>query len=358
MSDARALAGALARAAEGMPPTVVMEVCGTHTQSVARYGLRQLLPPGLSLISGPGCPVCVTDDADIARALWLARTPGVTLLSFGDMLRVPLSGGRDSLLRAKEQGADVRLATSPMDALRVAQEEPSRQVVWFAVGFETTAPLTAALLRRARVEGVRNVSVLCAHKTMPAALRALLRGNSRVQALLCPGHVAAITGVDAFRFVPEELGLPAAVSGFGPEEILLALTDITRMRAGGEVALRNDYPAAVTAAGNQAALALLEEVMRPCDARWRGLGSIPGSGLTLHEPYADWDAARRFDLSAVPEVSPEAPTGCCCAEILRGERAPTDCPLFGRACTPERPAGPCMVSAEGACAAAYQYGGI
>ena len=355
MADARALAEALGRAAANMPPTTVMEVCGTHTQSVARYALRQLLPPNLRLISGPGCPVCVTDDGDIARALWLTRQPGVTLLSFGDMLRVPVSGG-DSLLRARERGADVRLATSPMDALRVARAEPGHQIVWLAVGFETTAPLTAALLARARADDVRNLTVLCAHKTMPSALLALLRGNRRVQALLCPGHVAAITGAEAFRFVPNALYLPAVVAGFTPTNILAALLEIVRMRVAGVAELRNAYPSAVTARGNRTAQALLAEVFAPCSARWRGLGVIDDSGLALRPAFADFDALARF---APPLPAPAAPgTACRCADILRGECRPAECPLFGKACTPDGPAGPCMVSAEGACASAYLYGGL
>ncbi len=356
MADARALAEALCRVET--PPTTVMEVCGTHTQSVARYALRQLLPERMTLVSGPGCPVCVTDDAEIERALHLARQPGVTLFSFGDMLRVPLSGGRDSLLRAREQGADVRLATSPMDALRAALVEPNRQIVWFAVGFETTAPLTAALVRRARELDAPNLTVLCAHKTMPSALRALLGDTNRVQALLCPGHVAVVTGAEAFRFVPDELGLPAAVSGFAPAEILTALLDIARMRADGKAALHNDYPSAVSARGNRTALALMDEVLAPCDARWRGLGRIPGSGLALRPEYAAFDALARFDLPDQAEQTADSARGCRCAEILRGECRPTDCPLFGKACTPDCPSGPCMVSSEGACAAAYQYGGV
>lgn len=357
MDSVGALTEALRREAERMPSTTVMEVCGTHTQSVARYALRQLLPPNLRLISGPGCPVCVTDDGDVAAALRLARQPGVTLLSFGDMLRVPLAGG-DSLLRARERGADVRLATSPMDALRVAREEPARQVVWFAVGFETTAPLTAALLRRARAENAPNLTVLCAHKTMPQALRTLLQGSRHVQALLCPGHVAAITGAEAFRFVPGELGLPAAVSGFSPQEILSALLSLAHMRVSGKAELCNAYPAAVSGRGNQTAQELLAEVFVPCEARWRGLGSIAESGLTLNDAYAGFDARLRFGLPREPASPSREPAGCRCAAILRGECGPSDCPLFGRGCTPERPAGPCMVSAEGACAAAYEYGGL
>ena len=345
----------LLHALRGMdiPPTTVMEVCGTHTNAIARFGLRQLLPPGMRLISGPGCPVCVTDGTDLAAALFLAHMPGVAVYSFGDMLRVPAAG--DSLLRARELGADVRIATSPMDALEAALSETDKEIVWLGVGFETTAPMTAALLLRAREAGVGNLSVLCAHKTMPAALRSLLRDNQRVDALLCPGHVAAITGAEDFRFVPEELRMPAVVAGFEPEEIALALLQIARMRQRGQVELANCYPAAVSAEGTPAAKALLEMVFEPVSARWRGLGEIAGSGLGLRREFAGFDARRRFDL---PEFPPgEDAAGCRCADLLRGEAEPRQCPLFGRGCTPDRPAGPCMVSAEGACAAVYRYGG-
>ncbi len=308
----------------------------------------------MRLISGPGCPVCVTDSAVLVSALALARTPGVTLYSFGDMLRVPVAGG-DRLLRARALGADVRVALSPMDALEAALREPRRQIVWLAVGFETTAPLTAAMLQSARESGVSNLTALCAHKTMPAALTALLKGNPRVQALLCPGHVAVITGAEAFRFVPDALGLPGAVSGFEPRDMLAALLALARMRASGRAELVNCYPSVVTARGNAGAQALMAEVFAPCAARWRGLGEIAESGLALAGAYRAFDARGRFDL---PEArSAPEPSGCRCAAILRGECAPADCPLFGSGCTPENPTGPCMVSSEGACAAAYRYGG-
>lgn len=337
-----------------IPPTTVMEVCGTHTNAIARYGLRELLPPGMRLISGPGCPVCVTDGTDLFAALFLARTPGVVVYSFGDMLRIPVAG--DSLLHARELGADVRIATSPMDALKAALSEPDKQIVWLGVGFETTAPMTAALLMRAREADVHNISVLCAHKAMPAALLSLLQNNRRVDALLCPGHVSTIIGAEGFRFVPEVLHMPAVVAGFEPHEVLAALLQIARMRERGEAGLENCYPAAVTAGGNPAAGMLLETVFELASARWRGLGEIEGSGFRLRGEFAEFDARKRFEL---PEPSPAQDTrGCRCADLLRGEAQPHECPLFGRTCTPEHPAGPCMVSSEGACAATYQYGGI
>lgn len=354
------LTRALHRACKSMPATTVMEVCGTHTHSIARSGLRRLLPSNLRLISGPGCPVCVTPETDINAALALVRMQDTIVASFGDMLRVPVpaDNGFDSLYHQKGLGRCVRIAMSPLDALKYAQQNPDREVVWFAVGFETTAPHTAALILRAEAEKISNLSVLCSHKTMPAALDALLRSNKSVDALLCPGHVAALTGADAFRFVPESLGIPGVVSGFEPSEILLALTMAASMRQRGEAALKNAYPAAVRPEGNQSALSLINKVFVPCDAEWRGLGVIRNSGLAISDRYRAFDTRVRFGIQADSfERKPPGKHACRCANILRGELSPSDCPLFGKACTPEHPFGPCMVSSEGACSAAYLYGG-
>lgn len=352
------LAKRLAKAWAGLPPTVVMEVCGTHTHSVARHGLRQLLPENLRLVSGPGCPVCVTADEDIRLALRLARQPGTAVFSFGDMLRVPVPGANgeaDSLLRARELGSDVRIALSPMDALSYAKDHPEKRVVWFGVGFETTAPHTAATVLRARATGLDNFFVLSAHKTMPAALIALLSGTNAVGALLCPGHVAVITGANAFGFVPERLGLPGVIAGFEPGEIVSALEAAARLRQAGRPGLANLYPSAVTDEGNRTAQSLMREVFVPSPARWRGLGTIDGSGLALREEFAAFDAAKRLDLPSEPAA--EGPPGACrCAHVLRGAADPRACPLFAKTCTPDRPVGPCMVSGEGACSAEYLYG--
>ncbi len=348
------LTAALWRACEGLPHTRVMEVCGTHTHAVAKSGLKALLPDNVSLLSGPGCPVCVTSGTEIACALALAQKENVTLFSFGDMLRVPVQGG-DSLLCARERGSDVRIAVSPMDALRFARENRARTVVWFGVGFETSAPHTAALILRATEEGLDNLCVLSAHKTMPAALMKLLYGTTRVHALLCPGHVAAIVGAEVFSFVPERLGLPAAVAGFEPAEILAALVALLRLRRHGEAALQNLYPSAVREQGNPVAQALVQRVFEPGDATWRGLGRIEGSALAIRAQYAAFDAQRRFEP---PDTAEEAESPFCrCPDILRGEAEPEDCALFGGGCDPAHPQGPCMVSSEGACAAAYRYGG-
>lgn len=334
-------------------PLTIMEVCGTHTMSIARYGLRSLLPQGVRLVSGPGCPVCVTDAGLLSAALALARCPDVTLVTFGDMLRVPAAG--QSLLSLREQGCDVRIALSPLDALELAQKERERQVVFLGVGFETTAPLTASTVERAKDLGLTNFSVLSGHKTMPQALRALLGQGCGVGGLLCPGHVAAITGSDSFSFLGGELGIAAAVAGFTPVEILLAVAAIVEMAEAGESNVKNCYPRAVRPEGNPWARQVMERVFRPCDAIWRGLGLIAGSGLALREEYARFDAARRF--AAIIERAPiyQDHPGCCCGQVLKGELEPEKCPLFGSACTPAAPCGACMVSSEGSCAAAYKY---
>ncbi|MBQ6842801.1 MAG: hydrogenase formation protein HypD [Firmicutes bacterium] len=347
---AELLAVIRAEATRLLQPLTVMEVCGTHTMSIARYGLKQLLPPQVQLISGPGCPVCVTPADTIAAACHIASLPGVLLTGFGDMMRVP--AGSEKLLDAPAD--KVQVVLSPLDALRIAEEQPQLQVVFFAVGFETTAPLTAVAVQEALRRDIRNFSVLNAHKTMPQALRALLPG-SRATALLCPGHVAAITGADSFSFVADELGFPSVVAGFEPVEILQALLLLVRQQLGGKAQLQNAYAKVVRPAGNPVALQLLDEVFSPCTAAWRGLGEIAGSGLAFSEKYQQFDALARF---AVPPQQVAEPKGCRCANILRGELSPQDCPLFGKVCLPQQPVGPCMVSEEGACAAAWRYGGV
>lgn len=352
MSELEILTEKIRKAGEHLPPTTIMEVCGTHTHAIRRYGIRQLLPEQVRLVSGPGCPVCVTDSADIALALALAKMPNVTFFCFGDMLRVPC--GNESLVSLRARGADVRFCVSPLDALDFARENPSREIVWYGVGFETTTPHTAALLEAAIALNTYNLSILSAHKTMPNALVALLGGQTRVDALLCPGHVAAVTGADAFLFLPERFHLPAAIAGFEPEELLLAILALLNMRKSGKPSLVNAYPRVVIRTGNATARTLVETYFEPYDARWRGLGEIPQSGLALKPAFAAWDAKIRF--SPAPGEVPDA-GGCRCGEVLRGLLEPNDCPLFGRACTPERPLGACMVSSEGACAAYYQYEG-
>lgn len=330
----------------------IMEVCGTHTASIHRFGLKKLLPPNLRLVSGPGCPVCVTPTPVLARALTLARQRDVVVASFGDMLRVPL--GRDSLLQAKDEGAQVRLVTSPLDALELARQQPRQDVVFVGVGFETTAPLTAVTLQIAAEQGIANFYVLSAHRTMPQAIRALLSGESGIDALLCPGHVAAVTGAEYFDFIAQELAKPAAVAGFEPLDLVEAILALVCQLAAGECRLDNCYSRAVRGQASLHAMQALRDVYEPVDAEWRGLGLIAGSGLALNTRYAAWDAEQRFDLDW-PQVSDNP--ACCCGQVLTAQIEPTACPLFGRTCLPQTPQGACMVSAEGNCAAVYRYQG-
>ena len=334
----------------------IMEVCGTHTMSVARFGLKSLLPPNVRLVSGPGCPVCVTDQGDIDAFLALGNLPDTVLATFGDMVRVP--GSFTSLERQRAEGADVRVVYAPLDAVEIAKQNPGKQVVFFGVGFETTMPATALAIRVAAQESLRNFTVFCVHKTMPAALKALLAsGEVRVSGLLLPGHVTTIIGAEAYNFIPESFSIPCAVTGFEPLDILLGVESILRQLLGGAASVDNAYTRAVKAPANPLAQRLLDEVFQAADAVWRGLGIIPGSGVKIRETYALFDAAVRF-RETIAAVPPARPTGCRCGEVLRGVLAPQDCHLFGKACTPSQSLGPCMVSSEGACAAAYRYGNI
>ncbi|MCK9377247.1 MAG: hydrogenase formation protein HypD [Syntrophobacterales bacterium] len=345
------LARRLAALAAG--PATIMEVCGTHTMAVARFGLKSLLPPGVQLISGPGCPVCVTDQIDLDAFLALGQEPDTVLVSFGDMLRVP--GTRTSLEGLRAQGADVRVVYSPLDAVELARQTPAKQVVFFGVGFETTMPATALAIKTAAGYGLENFSVWCVHKTMPAALQALLAsGEVRVSGLLCPGHVTTIIGAEAYDFIPAQFGLPCAVTGFEPVDVLLGVESILRQIKVGKPTVDNVYTRAVQVPANPRARDLLAEVFVPDDAPWRGLGVIPGSGVRIRETYARFDARARFPR-VWEHLTPPPPSACRCGEVLRGVLRPLGCPLFAQACTPAQPLGPCMVSSEGACAAAYRY---
>ena len=338
-----------------LPPlrAKLMEVCGTHTMSIARAGIKSLLPEGVELLSGPGCPVCVTPAAVIDRVLELSGEPGLIIASYGDMLRVPGSRPGDSLQRRRALGARVELVYSPVDAVELAQRNPDKEIVFLGVGFETTAPGTAAAVLTARERGVKNFSVWSMLKTVEPALRALLKQEDfAVQGFLCPGHVATVIGAEAFRFLPEEYGLPAVVGGFEPEEILHALYLILRQLAEGEPKLENAYPRAVRAEGNPLAQRVIAQCFAPRRELWRGLGMIEASGLGWREEFAAWDAEKKFGVEP-PEA--EAPTPCRCGDVICGRCRPADCPMFGKRCTPEDPVGPCMVSSEGACAASYKY---
>ena len=341
-------------------PFQVMEFCGGHTHAIMRYGLRQMLAPRIRMRSGPGCPVCVTADSDIDRAIALSACPGVTLLTFGDMIRVP--GSRGSLQQARAAGADVRVVYSALDGLQLAQENPGRVFVMLGIGFETTAPTLAATLLQAAERGLPNYCVYSLHKLTPPAMRAILdAGLVGVDAVLGPGHVTAIIGWEAWRFLPEEYGIPCAVSGFEPLDILQAVYLLDQAMRDRSPRVANAYTRGATAEGNRVAQALMSQVFEVVPARWRGLGEIPGSGLRIRDTLAAYDAERRFDLPlpSPSRRSQRGPSGggCRCGDVLRGVVEPPECPLFGAACTPARPVGPCMVSEEGSCAAHYRYGG-
>ncbi len=341
--------GLAARLAE---PITLMEFCGSHTHAIMHFGIRQLLPENVRLLSGPGCPVCVTAQADVDRAIALASLPGVLLASFGDMLRVP--GTHHSLQQAAAEGAAVQVVYSPLDAVTLAEQHPDREVVFLGVGFETTAPGVAAAVTWAQARGVGNFSVLSLHKLTPPAMRAILEaGEVRLHGIIGPGHVSAVIGSEAWAFLPREYGLPVAVAGFEMVDILLAVRELVRMVVTGRAEVVNAYPRAVRRRGNAAAQAMMQRVFAVSAAEWRGFGVLPHSGLALRAAFRPWDAATRFEI---PPVASREPPGCRCGEVLRGVLTPAECPLFGRVCTPETPYGPCMVSAEGACAAWYAYG--
>ena len=334
----------------------LMEVCGTHTMAIARSGLKTLLPGNIRLLSGPGCPVCVTPAEVIDGVLELAMEKNVILTTYGDMLRVPGSNPGDSLLRRRALGARVEIVYSPVDAVTLAKENPGREVVFLGVGFETTAPGTAVAVQMAREQGVENFSLLSMLKTVEPALRALIAMEGfQVDGFLCPGHVASIIGEGGFRFLPEEYGLPGVIAGFAPEEILLAVYRLAKQLTEGQARLENAYPRAVRPEGNPLARSMLENCFEPRRDLWRGLGSIDNSGLALRPELAAFDAEKKFGLTAAPAAKP---TACRCGDVICGRLGPEECPLFGRRCTPEAPVGPCMVSSEGACAAAYKYRGI
>ncbi len=330
------------------PKLRIMEVCGTHTHEIFRLGIRSLLPDTIELVSGPGCPVCVTPVGFVDEAVMLALEKGAVVCTFGDLIRVP--GTKMSLAGARAEGARIRIVYAPDDAVEYAAAHPEEQVVFLAVGFETTTPAAALAVRRARDEKIENFSILTANKTMPNAYLAL-RGSA--DAFLYPGHVNAITGETECRRLAEESGISGVIAGFTAKELLTALAVIIEKSKTGEPFFVNCYPRVVRPEGNPAGLSLIREVMEPCDSEWRGLGIIPMSGLRLREEYRGYDARVRF---ALPKIEGRPNPACRCGEVLQGKCRPSDCRVFGKGCTPEHPVGACMVSSEGACAAYYQYG--
>jgi hydrogenase expression/formation protein HypD len=358
MAQTRLLAEQLA--AEVRQPWTLMEVCGGQTHAILRWGLDQLLPPSLRLIHGPGCPVCVTPAASIDQALALARRPEVILCSYGDMLRVPGSDPGGDLLAVRAGGGDVRLLTSPLQALELARQQPHRQVVFLAVGFETTAPATALLARQALALGLSNLSLLVAHvRVVPAMEAILVDPANRVQGFLAAGHVGAVMGLAELHQLVQRHHVPVVVTGFEPQELMAGVLACGRQLEQGRAELENAYGQVVRPEGNAAAQSLIETVFEPVDRPWRGLGLLAGGGLALRGPYRQLDARRRFaevaDDAATERPSTMEEGPCISGRILRGLAQPPDCPAFGRDCTPLHPLGAPMVSSEGACAAYHRY---
>jgi hydrogenase expression/formation protein HypD len=356
-SLARRLAGALAAEAEQGREYRLMEFCGGHTHAIFRYGVQDLMPSNVRFVHGPGCPVCVLPTARIDQAIALTESHGVTLCTYADLMRVP-GGDRRTLLKAKAQGADVRMVYSTQDALALARANPGRQVVFFAIGFETTTPPTAVVLRQARAEGLANFSVFCNHVLTPPALRTILASDApdtvSIDGILGPSHVSTVIGSRPYEFVPRDFAKPVVIAGFEPLDVMQSALMLVCQLNAGRCEVENQYTRAVTPEGNRKAQALMAETFALRESfEWRGLGRLPCSALRIGDTYSELDAERRFpvELGKSREVK-----GCECPSILRGVKRPTDCKLFGTVCTPENPMGSCMVSSEGACAAYWTYG--
>ena len=345
---ARYLADRIRRACHR--PMRLMEVCGTHTVAIFRSGIRALLPPDLALLSGPGCPVCVTAQKEIDAFIALARQPDTIVATFGDLIRVPGSGA--SLQQEKAAGADVRIVYSTFDAVALAAAHPDKRVVFLGVGFETTVPTVAAAILSAHQQGLENFFVISAHKTVPPALEALVAGDINIDGFLLPGHVSVVIGLEAYRPFFDAHRIPCVIAGFEPADLLQSIAMLAEQIDTGRPALENAYARAVSAHGNAKARAVVDQVFKVVDADWRGIGTIPGSGLAIRDAYAAFDAVRAFDIHLQPVPEPK---GCACGAILTGTKIPPQCPLYRTACTPMSPVGPCMVSSEGTCAAYYRY---
>ena len=330
------------------PSVRIMEVCGTHTHEIFRQGIRNFLSPKINLISGPGCPVCVTPASYIDEAVYLALEKGCTITTFGDLVRVP--GNVKSLQQARAEGGKVKVVYSPIDAEKYAKDHPEEQVVFLSVGFETTTPSDVISVKNAIRDGINNFSLLTANKTMPGAYEAMA---SSTDAYLYPGHVHAIIGTKLCKDMAAK-GVSGTIAGFTGEELLTALSVTVMKLTEGKPFFVNAYPRVVTDEGSPAACALVDKFLKPCDAEWRGIGTIPLSGVELKDEYADYDARRKH---SIPKMDYEKKTGCRCGNVLQGQIKPNECPLFGKVCNPDHPVGACMVSDEGACSAFYMYGG-
>jgi hydrogenase expression/formation protein HypD len=332
-------------------PLSFMEVCGTHTVAIFRHGLRTVLPAGLKLLSGPGCPVCVTSIKDVDTAIAIARRKDAILASFGDMLRVP--GGEKSLMDARAEGADVRIVYSPLDSLKIACENRDKKIVFFAAGFETTSPLTAATVTAAEQQEVPNFYLFSVHKTVPPAIDALLSsGEVKIDGFILPGHVSTIIGTKPYQFIADKYSIPCAVTGFGAEDILGGIALLLKQIIKDKAEIEVEYKSVVKAEGNPKAVEFIKGIFEPDDSYWRGIGMIPGSGLRLRDKWRHRDAEKVFDLK-VPCLA--EPASCMCGQVLKGIMMPDECPLFAGVCTPDKPVGACMVSSEGSCAAYYRF---
>ena len=336
-------------------PVSFMEVCGTHTVAISRNGLRYAVPSNIRLLSGPGCPVCVTANSDIDRMIAVASEPGVIMVTFGDMMKVP--GSYSSLSQEKAVGSDIRVVYSTLNALDIAAANPTREVVFFGVGFETTTPTIAMSIIEAKKRNLKNYSVLSVHKLVPPAMKALLDlGEIKLDGFICPGHVSMVIGTKPYEFIARDYKIPCVITGFEPLDVLESVLMLTEMAEAGEARVENAYKRIVSPDGNPRAVEIMNRVFQPGDGDWRGIGVIPGSGLDIREEFADLDARRKFSAVEVPPVKEHK--GCKCGQVLRGVIYPYECGLFGKACVPENPVGPCMVSSEGSCAAYYRYDDI
>ena len=332
-------------------PIRIMEVCGTHTTQFFYTGVKDLFPEKLSLIDGPGCPVCVTPNRYLDRAIEIARTHEVWLVTFGDMMRVPSS--YSSLQKEKAVGVPIHIVYSPLDALTLARENPEKQVVFLSIGFETTIPTEAVAVKKARQEKLKNFSILTGNKLTPPAVRALLdAGEVKIDGFILPGHVSVITGIKGWRFVADKYKKPCVITGFETQNLLIGTMALIHLIQNGNPEIINEYSQVVTESGNEKAQEVMAEVFESTEAKWRGIGTIPESGMCLKAPFQEFDANLRFPVNPPEEVEPR---GCRCGEVLRGLVTPLDCPLFGKKCLPETPVGACMVSSEGACAAYFKY---
>ena len=339
-------------AAISRTPIRIMEFCGTHTHAVCRYGIREMVPRTVEMLSGPGCPVCVTDVRSLDYAMALSMVPGAIIATFGDLLKIP--GSRGTLQHARARGARVEMVYSPLDALKLARRNPGNSIIFLGIGFETTAPTVAASIVQAEKEGIRNFYVYSMHKITPPAMKAILdAGEVGLGGILCPGHVSTVTGWKAWQFLSDVYHIPSAVAGFEPVDVLLAVAELVEQHERGTARVVNAYPRSVTAEGNRAARETMARVFDVGPAPWRGLGTIPESGLSINEEYAAFDAEKRFPVDPGETIEPR---GCHCGEVIRGVMTPGACPLFRKSCTPMNPIGPCMVSSEGTCAAYYLYG--